>query len=170
MSNRPKLVSCDTMNLWIETARSTLIQLLGRVDALIVNEDEAQQLTQTENIVDAAAAVKSMGPKSVVIKRGENGASLFGEGFMLAAPAYPVSQVIDPTGAGDSFAGGFMGYLSSKNTIDQNTLRTASIVGSTMASFAVEQFGLEGIRNLTQKDIENRFNDFVNLTRFNPLS
>ena len=170
MNGRPKLVANDTMNLWIEIARPALIELISKVDTLLINEEEAKQLTSEDHLPEAARAIVDMGPNSTVIKRGEYGATLFGEDFSFAAPAYPLERVIDPTGAGDSFAGGFMGYLASVDKIDQESLRTAAIVGSTMASFAVEDFGLDRINNLTHSDIEERFQQFVDLTRFKPLS
>ena len=170
MNGRPKLVANDTMNLWIDIARPALIELISRVDTLLINEEEAKQLTSEDHLPEAARAIVDMGPNSTVIKRGEYGATLFGEDFSFAAPAYPLERVIDPTGAGDSFAGGFMGYLASVDKIDQESLRTAAIVGSTMASFAVEDFGLDRINNLTHSDIDERFQQFVDLTRFKPLS
>jgi len=170
METRPKIVGLDTMNLWIDIARTPLLDVISKVDTLLINEGEAKQLTEQEHLPDAAAAIISLGPDSTVIKRGEYGAALFGDGFSLAAPAYPLERVVDPTGAGDSFAGGFMGYLASVDNFDQESLRTAAIVGSTMASFAVEDFGLDRLKNLTKSDIDARFNAFVDLTRFNPLT
>jgi sugar/nucleoside kinase (ribokinase family) len=170
MAMRPKMVACDTMNLWIDIARPVLTDLVSKVDTLLINESEAKQLTGQEHLPDAARAIVELGPGSTVIKRGEYGAALFGQDFSFAAPAYPLERVIDPTGAGDSFAGGFMGYLASVDRVDEESLRTAIIVGSTMASFAVEDFGLDRIKTLTQSDINNRFDAFVDLTRFNPLS
>ncbi len=170
MKSRPKMVANDTMNLWIDIAKPALEELISKVDTLLINEDEAKQLTGEEHLPDAAKAIISMGPNSTVIKRGEYGATLFGRDFSFAAPAYPLKKVIDPTGAGDSFAGGFMGYLASIDKVDEESLRTAAIVGSTMASFAVEDFGLDRIKSLTKSDIDERFNAFVNLTRFNPLT
>lgn len=170
MAMRPKMVACDTMNLWIDIARPVLTDLVSKVDTLLINESEAKQLTGQEHLPDAAKAIVELGPGSTVIKRGEYGAALFGQDFSFAAPAYPLERVIDPTGAGDSFAGGFMGYLASIDRVDEESLRTAIIVGSTMASFAVEDFGLDRIKTLTQSDINNRFDAFVDLTRFNPLS
>lgn len=170
MAVRPKMVACDTMNLWIDIARPVLTDLVSKVDTLLINESEAKQLTGQEHLPDAAKAIVELGPGSTVIKRGEYGAALFGQDFSFAAPAYPLERVIDPTGAGDSFAGGFMGYLASIDRVDEESLRTAIIVGSTMASFAVEDFGLDRIKTLTQSDINNRFDAFVDLTRFNPLS
>ncbi len=169
MATRPKMVANDTMNLWIDIAKPTLLELISKVDTLLINEDEAKQLTGEDHLPDAARAIVNLGPSSTVIKRGEYGATLFGHDFSFAAPAYPLERVTDPTGAGDSFAGGFMGYLASVDRVDQETLRTAAIVGSTMASFAVEDFGLDRIKNLTRSDIENRFHAFELLTRFDPL-
>lgn len=170
MATRPKMVANDTMNLWIDIARPVLTELISKVDMLLINEEEAKQLTGEDHLPDAAQAIIKLGPNSTVIKRGEYGAALFGDGFSFAAPAYPLERVVDPTGAGDSFAGGFMGYLASVDKADEESLRTAAIVGSTMASFAVEDFGLDRTKNLTKSDIEERFNAFVDLTRFNPLT
>jgi sugar/nucleoside kinase (ribokinase family) len=169
MNQRPKMIALDTMNLWIDIARSQLLDVIGKVDILLINEGEAKQLTEQEHLPDAAAAIISQGPDATVIKRGEYGAALFGQGFSFAAPAYPLERVIDPTGAGDSFAGGFMGYLASVDKVNEETLRTAAIAGSTMASFAVEDFGLDRIKNLTQEDIKGRFRAFEDLTRYNSL-
>ena len=170
MATRPKMVANDTMNLWIDIARPVLTKLISKVDTLLINEEEAKQLTGEDHLPDAARAIIKLGPNSTVIKRGEYGATLFGEGFSFAAPAYLLERVVDPTGAGDSFAGGFMGYLASVDKADEESLRTAAIVGSTMASFAVEDFGLDRTKNLAKSDIDERFNAFVDLTRFNPLT
>ena len=170
MATRPKMVANDTMNLWIDIARPVLTELISKVDTLLINEEEAKQLTGKDHLPDAARAIIKLGPNSTVIKRGEYGATLFGEGFSFAAPAYPLERVVDPTGVGDSFAGGFMGYLASVDKADEESLRTAAIVGSTMASFAVEDFGLDRTKNLAKSDIDERFNAFVDLTRFNPLT
>ena len=170
MATRPKMVANDTMNLWIDIAKPVLTELISRVDALLINEDEARQLTGEDHLPDAANAIIKLGPNATVIKRGEYGATLFGDGFSFAAPAYPLERVVDPTGAGDSFAGGFMGYLASVDKVDEESLRTAAIVGSTMDSFAVEDFGLDCVKNLTKSDIDERFKAFVDLTRFNPLT
>ncbi|MGY8879847.1 MAG: PfkB family carbohydrate kinase, partial [Dehalococcoidia bacterium] len=141
MAKRPKMVANDTMNLWIDIAKPVLTDLISKVDTLLINEEEAKQLTGEDHLPDAAKAIIKLGPNSTVIKRGEYGATLFGNNFSFAAPAYPLERVVDPTGAGDSFAGGFMGYLASVDKVDEESLRTAAIVGSTMASFAVEDFG-----------------------------
>ncbi|MDA0231942.1 MAG: PfkB family carbohydrate kinase [Chloroflexi bacterium] len=170
MSSRPKLVACDTMNLWIDIARPALAELIGKVDALMINEGEARQFTEDDHLPTAARSLLNQGPSTVVIKRGEYGAAMFNHAFNFAAPAYPLATVVDPTGAGDSFAGGFMGYIAATGDTSEEGLRRAAIVGSTMASFAVEAFGLDRTRNLTHEDIAERYQSFVNLTRFLPLS
>jgi sugar/nucleoside kinase (ribokinase family) len=170
MARRPKLVACDTMNLWIDIARPALARVIGKVDALMINEGEAKQLTDETHLPTAAKSLLGEGPSTVVIKRGEYGAALFNQGFNFAAPAYPLAKVVDPTGAGDSFAGGFMGYIAATGDTSEEGLRRAAIVGSTMASFAVEAFGLDRTRDLTHEEIAERFQAFVNLTRFTPIS
>jgi sugar/nucleoside kinase (ribokinase family) len=169
MKRRPKMVACDTMNLWIDIARPALAQLIGKVDALMINEAEARQFTGEHHLPTAAKSLLGSGPSTVVVKRGEYGAALFNKSFNFAAPAYPLAKVVDPTGAGDSFAGGFMGYLAATGDTSEEGLRRAAIVGSTMASFAVEAFGMERIRRLTHEEIEARYEAFVELTRFRPI-
>ena len=169
MDPRPKMVACDTMNLWIDTAKPQLIELISRVDVLIINEAEARQLTDENNILVAAQRLLGMGLNTLVIKRGEYGAAVFDNDFTFAVPAFPLINVIDPTGAGDSFAGGFLGYIAAIGKRDQPTIRRATIVGSVMASFAVERFGVECLASLTKADIEERFNAFVDLTSFDPI-
>jgi sugar/nucleoside kinase (ribokinase family) len=169
MSNRPQMVACDTMNLWIDIARPALSELIRNVDALMINEAEARQFTEQGHLPAAAQSLLGCGPSTVVIKRGEYGAALFNSSFNFAAPAYPLAKVVDPTGAGDSFAGGFMGYLAARGDTGQESLRRAAILGSVMASFAVEAFGLDRLRRLTHEDIKNRYEAFVDLTRFLPL-
>lgn len=170
MTIRPELVACDTMNLWIDIARPSLAELISKVDILTINEGEARQFTDESHLPTAASELLEAGPSTVVIKRGEYGAALFGDKFNFAAPAYPLAKVVDPTGAGDSFAGGFMGYIAATGDTSEEGLRRGAIVGSTMASFAVEAFGLDRIRSLTREDIEERFKAFVELTRFEPIS
>lgn len=169
MAQRPKLVACDTMNLWIDIARPSLADLISKVDILTINEGEARQFTDEHHLPTAASELLDSGPSTVVIKRGEYGAALFNQDFNFAAPAYPLAKVVDPTGAGDSFAGGFMGYIAATGDTSQEGLRRGAIVGSTMASFAVEAFGLDRLRNLTPTEIEERFEAFVELTRFKPI-
>ena len=165
---RPKLVGLDTMNLWISIANEELRSVLRHVDVLMLNDEEARQLSGEHNLVKAARAVQKLGPKNLVIKRGENGALLFDrDGEMFAAPALPLEEVIDPTGAGDSFAGGFMGYLA-RPGVEPNggSLRTAMIYGSVMASFCVEGFSYDRLRGLDATSIQHRFEAFSKLTNF----
>ena len=170
MKSRPELVACDTMNLWIDIARPALSELISKVDILTINEGEARQFTEENHLPTAAKSLLNHGPSTVVIKRGEYGAALFNSAFNFAAPAYPLASVVDPTGAGDSFAGGFMGYIAATGDKSEEGLRRAAIVGSTMASFAVEDFGLERLRSLTRQEIEERFRAFESLTRFRAIS
>ena len=169
MDPRPRLVACDTMNLWIDTSRPRLTGVIRDVDALLINEGEVRLLTGERGIVAGAETLLNMGPRTLVVKRGEHGAAIFDRGFTFALPAYLVAAVADPTGAGDSFAGGFMGYLAATGQADEEALRCAAVVGSVMASFAVESFGLDRLCSLTAEDIEQRFAAFANLTRFDPL-
>ena len=163
---RPRLVGLDTMNLWISTARPSLLRVLAKVDALLVNEEEALQLSGEHNLVKAARAIQKLGPKSVVVKRGEYGALLFHGDEIFAAPALPLDEVIDPTGAGDAFAGGFMGWLARADEPRGDQLRTAMIFGSTLASFCVQGFSYEGIRGLDAAQVQERFTKFAKLTDF----
>lgn len=169
MTRRPRLVACDTMNLWIDISRPALVSLIERVDILLINEAEALQLTGRDGVASAAQSLLESGLRTVVIKRGEYGAVVFHRDFTFAVPAYPLITVVDPTGAGDSFAGGFLGYLSSVDDTGNDAIRRAAVVGSVMASFAVESYGLDRLRSLSASDIDARFDAFVELTRFHPL-
>ncbi len=164
----PRLVAADTMNLWIETTPNELREVLKRVDVLIVNDSEARELSREANLVKAARAIRAMGPKTVVIKRGEHGVLMTraGDGEFFAAPAMPLEEVFDPTGAGDTFAGGFVGSLAACLAIDDSAMARAIIYGSTLASFAVEDFGLDRLLTLTDDEIRNRFGRFKRLTHF----
>lgn len=167
MAKRPRLVGLDTMNLWIDIAHDKLLEVLGRVDVLTINDEEALQLTAETNIVRAAKKIRELGPKTLVIKRGEYGALCFGpDDSLFAAPALPLEQVVDPTGAGDSFAGGFMGHLARTGEITGENVRRAVIWGSTMASFCVEGFSYDRLRGLPREDIDARYQRFVDITRF----
>lgn len=166
---RPKLIACDTMNFWIEGKRDALIRTLGHVDILVINEAEVRQLADEANLVKASRAVLAMGPKTLVVKRGEYGVLVFTEHSVFSAPAYPLEEVFDPTGAGDTFAGGFMGYLASTNNLSDETIRKATVFGSVMASFAVEDFSLNRLRKLSWQEIEDRFRHFQALTTFEGL-
>jgi sugar/nucleoside kinase (ribokinase family) len=169
MSKRPEMVACDTMNLWIEIARDSLTSLLPRVDTLLINEGEAKQLTGERQLPRAAAKLIETGLQTLIVKRGEYGAALFNRQYGFAMPAFPLSKVIDPTGAGDSFAGGFMGYLAAVGDTGEEAVRRAVVAGSVMASFTVERFGLDRLAFLTSKEINGRFRAFAELMRFHPL-
>jgi sugar/nucleoside kinase (ribokinase family) len=164
---KPKLVGADTMNYWIERTPEELKRVLSRVDILLINDSEARQLAGEANLVKAARRVQAMGPKTLVIKRGEHGVLMTkaGGGF-FAAPAMPLEEVFDPTGAGDTFAGGFLGYLASCDNVDDTALARAIIYGSTLASFAVEDFSVERLLRLTPAEVKARFNEFKTLTHF----
>lgn len=163
---RPKLVAMDTMNFWIEKKRKELLRTLKFVDILIINEAEARQLAEENNLIKARRIISSFGPESLVIKRGEYGALFFNRKHAFSAPAYPLESVFDPTGAGDSFAGGFMGHIASCKNPDDANMRRAIIFGSVMASFDVESFSVEKLDNLTKAQIMKRFQKFKELTSF----
>jgi len=167
--DRPKLVACDTMNFWIEGKRDELIQTLKSVDILIINDGEARELAGEVNLVKSAKKILSYGPETLVIKQGEYGALMFNGGAIFSAPAYPLEDVFDPTGAGDSFAGGFMGYLSRCGAVNDASIRQAVIYGSTMASFNVEAFSLDRMRALRQDEISERYQAFKELTFFEKM-
>ena len=165
----PKLVACDTMNFWIEGKRDELVKTLAEVDILLINEAEARELAGEPNLVKAARVIQRMGPSTLIIKRGEYGALMVGKDGSFAAPAYPLEAVFDPTGAGDSFAGGFMGYLDNVKGFDEKALRQAIVFGSVMASFNVEDFSLNRMRSLDYKEIEARYREFKRLTFFEDI-
>ncbi len=165
----PRVVACDTMNFWIEKERPALLELLPKVDILIINEGETRQLGQEPNIIKAARAVLALGPKTLIVKRGEYGVLMFHQHSVFTAPAYPLEEVFDPTGAGDTFAGGFMGYLASTHNVTEGGIRQAIIFGNIMASFAVEDFSLERMKRLDYGEIEGRFRKYRLLTEFQGL-
>jgi len=164
--DKPKLVACDTMNFWIESRRPDLLKLLERVDAITLNDGEARQLTEHNNLVKAAKWIMHRGPKLVIIKKGEHGAFMFTGDTVFFAPAYPLEEVFDPTGAGDSFAGGFMGYLAKHDDVSDASLRRAVIYGSAMGSFAVEKFSIERLLTVDAKQLAARVSDFRKLVAF----
>ena len=166
---RPRLVACDTMNFWIDGKRSALTRLLKDVDVLVVNDGEARALGGDPNLVKVARKIREAGPKTLIIKRGEYGALMFHHDRVFAAPAFPLEQVKDPTGAGDCFAGGFMGYLASTGNLSDEAFCRAVVCGSVMASFAVEEFSLDRLRQLDYKEIEARFKEFKRLTFFEDI-
>ena len=161
-----KFVAMDTMNYWIETAREELIKTIGVVDAVIINDSEARELAGESNLIRAAKKILTLGPKFLIVKRGEYGAALFSKDAYFATVAYPLESVFDPTGAGDSFAGGFMGYIAEHDNLDDETIRRAIIHGSVMASFNVEEFSCDRLRRLTHPEIEARVDGFRKLTQF----
>ena len=157
------------MNLWIDIARESLLKTIEGVDVVIINDAEARQLTGIPNLIKAARTILSWGPRALIVKRGEYGAALFTNESYFAIPAYPLESVFDPTGAGDTFAGGFMGYLSSQEKLDEAAMRRAMIFGSVMASFNVEEFGTERVRRLTHEEINERFRTFKQMTHFDEI-
>jgi sugar/nucleoside kinase (ribokinase family) len=163
---RPRLVACDTMNFWISGKPDELARTLSRVDILVVNDEEARELAGAHNLVKAAAAIRKLGPRGVVVKRGDSGALLFHEQGVFAAPAYPLEDVRDPTGAGDTFAGGFMGYLARAGDTSPAVVKRAMIAGSVMASFCVEDFSLDRLRRLEMHEVVDRFRAFAELTHY----
>ena len=163
---KPRLVACDTMNFWIESRRPELVELLGHVDLITLNDGEARQLTEHTNLVQAARWILDKGPKHVLIKKGEHGAFMFTRDSVFFAPAYPLESVFDPTGAGDSFAGGFIGSLAASGDLSDASMRRAVVVGSAMGSFAVEKFSNGRLLDITRADIDARVQEFRELVAF----
>ncbi|HEY4325490.1 MAG TPA: PfkB family carbohydrate kinase [Mucilaginibacter sp.] len=166
LKKRPKLIVMDTMNFWMDIALDDLLETIKMVDVLTINDAEARQLSGEYSLVKAARKILTLGPKYLIIKKGEHGALLFNEDKIFAAPALPLADVFDPTGAGDTFAGGFIGYMAKVGTVNFNNMKNAIIFGSALASFCVEKFGTEKIRNLTQQEIAARIQEFVSLAKF----
>ena len=164
-----ELVALDTMNLWINTTRESLQKTIEVVDLMIINDAEARQIADQPNLIKAARKILSWGPHTLIVKRGEYGAAMFNRNGYFAIPAYPLESVFDPTGAGDTFAGGLMGYLASQEQLDEAALRRAMIFGSVMASFNVEEFGTERVQRLTHDEINQRFRDFKRFTHFEEI-
>ncbi len=168
--NKPALVACDTMNFWIEGKRESLLKTLKLVDILLINDGEARELSGEPNLVKAASIILSFGPKTLIIKQGEYGALMFSGDRIFSAPAYPLESIFDPTGAGDCFGGGFMGYLSNTMNFEESNIRKAIIFGSVMASYNVEAFSLDRIKSLDYQEIKDRYQEFKKLTHFEDLS
>ena len=166
MKETPNLIVLDTMNFWMDIALKDLHSVLKRVDVITINDEEARQLSGEYSLVNAAKKIHAMGPKFVVIKKGEHGALLFSEGRMFAAPALPLADVFDPTGAGDTFAGGFCGYLAKTENFSFENMKNAIIYGSNLASFCVEKFGTERMQTLTADEVTDRLQAFIDLTQF----
>ncbi|HEX3386654.1 MAG TPA: PfkB family carbohydrate kinase, partial [Mucilaginibacter sp.] len=165
----PKLIVMDTMNFWMDIALNDLLDTLKMIDVLTINDAEARQLSGEYSLVKAAQKILTMGPKYLIIKKGEHGALLFGEGKIFSAPALPLEEVFDPTGAGDTFAGGFIGYMAKVGEVNFSNMKNAIIYGSALASFCVEKFGTEKIKNLSEKEVTGRVQEFVNLSKFEIL-
>ena len=163
---RPKLVVLDTMNFWMDNTLEELLEVIKKVDVITINDEEARQLSGEYSLVKAAEKIHEMGPEYVVIKKGEHGALLFNNGDVFFAPALPLEEVFDPTGAGDTFAGGFIGYLAKTQDISFDNMKRAIIYGSNFASFCVEKFGIERMQNLSREEIQQRLRQFKNLTQF----
>ncbi|RAJ33288.1 PfkB family carbohydrate kinase [Pedobacter cryoconitis] len=166
LKNRPKLIVLDTMNFWMDIALNDLLDTLKMIDVLTINDEEARQLSGEYSLVKAAKKILEMGPKYLIIKKGEHGALLFHEDKVFSTPALPLAEVFDPTGAGDTFAGGFIGYLAKVGTVNFDTMKNAIVYGSALASFCVEKFGTEKIVNLTEAEVAGRIQEFVNLSAF----
>jgi len=162
----PRFVVCDTMNYWIEKKNADLRETLKSINALILNDSEARLLSHEPNLIKAGRVIRQMGPSVVIIKKGEHGALLLTETMVFSAPAYPMENIFDPTGAGDSFAGGFVGWIARTDDISEENLKRAVIYGSTLASFCVEKFGVEGLSDLTYLQIQDRFRQFREISRF----
>lgn len=166
METKPRFIAMDTMNFWMNIALDSLLDVLQKIDCLIINDEEARQLSGEHSLVKAADKILAMGPRYLVIKKGEHGALLFYDGTIFFAPALPLAEVFDPTGAGDTFAGGFVGYLAQTGDLSMENMKRAVIFGSAMASFCVEKFGTERLVNLTQTEIKQRVSKFVDLVNF----
>jgi sugar/nucleoside kinase (ribokinase family) len=166
MAKRPKLIAMDTMNFWMDIAMDDLRQTISMVDVLIINDEEARQLSKEYSLMKASKIIRAMGPKILIIKKGEHGALLFHENHVFFAPALPLEEVFDPTGAGDTFAGGFIGYLAATDDISFENMKRAIIAGSALASFSVEKFGTTRLTEITELDMEKRMQQFVSLTNF----
>jgi sugar/nucleoside kinase (ribokinase family) len=167
LTTRPKLIAMDTMNFWMDIAMDDLSKTMSMVDLLIINDEEARQLSKEYSLVKAAKAIRAMGPKYLIIKKGEHGALLFHGEKVFFAPALPLEDVFDPTGAGDTFAGGFMGYITATDDTSFENMKRAIIAGSALASFCVEKFGTERLLEITREDVDARIEKFVALTDFN---
>jgi sugar/nucleoside kinase (ribokinase family) len=166
LKDRPKLIVMDTMNFWMDIALDDLLETIKLIDVLTINDAEARQLSGEYSLVKAARKILTMGPKYIIIKKGEHGALLFHEDKVFSAPALPLAEVFDPTGAGDTFAGGFIGYMAKAGVVSFNNMKNAIIYGSALASFCVEKFGIEKIKNLSETEINARIQEFVSLSAF----
>ena len=163
---KPKFIALDTMNFWIDRTLDQLLEVLAKVDGLIINDEEARMITKENNLILAMQKIIKLGPKVLIVKKGEHGAVLLNQAGFFYLPAFPVENLIDPTGAGDTFAGGFMGYLANKDNLKDQTLRNAIVFGSALASYNVEGFGVEKLKEITKEEVLTRYQQFKNLTHF----
>ena len=163
--SKAEVTACDTMNFWITGAKKKLIQVIKKVDILFINEDEIKSLTEVENVYDASETILKLGPKFVVVKRGEYGAFVYGKDLIFNAPVYPVRKVVDPTGAGDSFAGGFMGFVSKMDNLDNDIIKKAMFYGTVTASINVENVSIDNVKKMTLNEIEKRYEDLLKITQ-----
>jgi sugar/nucleoside kinase (ribokinase family) len=164
--SNPKLVVCDTIEYWILNCRDQVVKMMGAVDGVVINDDEARLLCKNTNLVKCAKKIISWGPQFVIIKKGEHGSLLTTENTVFPAPAYPLEEIVDPTGAGDSFAGGFIGYIAKQNKLSFDTMKEAVVYGNVMGAFAVEDFGIRKLLSLTRDDVEKRYLEHRNLIQF----
>ncbi|MDE1871952.1 MAG: sugar kinase [Thaumarchaeota archaeon] len=164
--DRVKFSMCDTIDFWISTKRNDVIKMMGAVDSVVINDEEAKLLTKTHNLIKAAKKIMEWGTRFVVIKKGEHGSLLFYDDVVFPSPAFSLENIVDPTGAGDSFAGGMIGYMASKNSTKLSTIREATVYGNVMGSFAVEKYGIAGLVKLTKSQIQNRFNRYRKMVHF----
>jgi sugar/nucleoside kinase (ribokinase family) len=164
--DKVKFSMCDTIDFWISTKRNDVIKMMEAVDSVVINDEEAKLLTKTQNLIKCAKKIMEWGPQYVIIKKGEHGSLLFYEGVVFPSPAFSMENIVDPTGAGDSFAGGMIGYMSSKNSTKFSTIREAAVYGNIMGSFAVEEYGVNGLTRLKKSQIQKRFNQYKKMVRF----
>jgi len=164
--DKVKFSMCDTIDFWISTKRSDVIKMMGEVDSVVINDEEAKMLTKTHNLIKAARKIMEWGTKYVIIKKGEHGSLLFYDDIVFPSPAFSLENIVDPTGAGDSFAGGMIGYLSSKNSTKLSTIKEAVVYGNVMGSFAVERYGIHGLIGLSKSNIQNRFKRYRKMVHF----
>ncbi|NHI02736.1 Ribokinase [Candidatus Nitrosotalea sp. TS] len=164
--DRVKFSMCDTIDFWISTKRNDVIKMMGAVDSVVINDEEAKLLTKTHNLIKAAKKIMEWGTRFVVIKKGEHGSLLFYDDVVFPSPAFSLENIVDPTGAGDSFAGGMIGYMASKNSTKLSTIREATVYGNVMGSFAVEKYGIAGLVKLRKSQIQNRFNQYRKMVHF----
>jgi cytidine kinase len=164
--SNPKFIVCDTIEYWILNQKQDIIKMMSKVDGVVINDDEARLLCKTTNLIKCAKMIMSWGPRFTIVKKGEHGSLFVNGDIVVPAPAYPMEEIVDPTGAGDSFAGGFMGYIASQNSMSINTIKEAVVYGNVMGAFAVEGFGVEKLLRITKEDVQNRYESYRNIIKF----